>query len=182
MWRARLLVVAVAPALALLAGCSTAVVRTPSSPSPAPAPAPPSEGSEEVGTASWYGSQHHGKRTASGELFDMNQLTAAHRSLPFGTRLRVINRDNNQSTEVRINDRGPFVKGRILDVSYAAARQLGALGSGTFPVRLRIISLPTTPADATPEDQGLARNLASLRWLLTPPSSLLPPRAAFARP
>ena len=69
------------------------------------------------------------------KLFDMNQLTAAHRSLPFGTRLRVINRDNNQSTEVRINDRGPFVKGRILDVSYAAARQLGALGYTDVIVR-----------------------------------------------
>ena len=178
MWRARLRMVAMAPALALLAGCSTAVVTAP--PSPVPAPAPPAEGYEELGVASWYGSQHHGKRTASGELFDMNQLTAAHRSLPFGTRLRVINRDNNQSTEVRINDRGPFVKGRILDVSYAAARQLGALGAGTFPVRLRIISLPTAGADAAPDIPDLSRILAAS--LLAQPSQLLLPPSASPRP
>jgi rare lipoprotein A len=176
MWRARLLMVTMAPALALLAGCSTAVVTAP----PAPAPGPPAEGYEEVGTASWYGTQHHGKRTASGELFDMNQLTAAHRSLPFGTRLRVVNRDNNQSTEVRINDRGPFVKGRILDVSYAAARQLGALGSGTFPVRLRIIALPTTRAETTLDPQAGILDLSSLPSLLTRTSQPLP-SPAFTR-
>ena len=77
----------------------------------------------------------------------MNQLTAAHRTLPFGTRLLVTNRDTSQSAEVRVNDRGPFVKGRILDVSYAAARQLGAVGAGIFPVRLRVIALPGTRAD-----------------------------------
>jgi peptidoglycan lytic transglycosylase len=134
--------------------------------------------SEQVGIASYYGREHDGLRTASGEIFDMNQLTAAHRSLPFGTRLRVTNRDNNQSTEVRINDRGPFVKGRILDVSYAAARQLGALGAGTFPVRLRVVALPTTGADATPRSD-LLTSLASLPSLLTQPS--LPP-PAFNRP
>ena len=180
MWRARLLMAAMAPALAFLAGCSTAVVTT--RPAPVPAPGPPAEGHEEVGVASWYGTQHHGKRTASGELFDMNQLTAAHRSLPFGTRLRVINRDNNRSTEVRVNDRGPFVKGRILDVSYAAARQLGALGSGTFPVRLRIIALPTTRADATPDTQDLTPRLASLPSLLAQTSKLLRAPLTFARP
>ena len=179
MSRARLWMAAMAPALALLAGCST--VTPPPSPVPGPAPSPPAEGYEEVGVASWYGAQHHGKRTASGELFDMNQLTAAHRSLPFGTRLRVTNRDNNQSTEVRINDRGPFVKGRILDVSYAAARQLGALGSGTFPVRLRVVALPTTRADATPRNP-LVTSLVSLPSLLTQPSRLPPSPPAFNRP
>ncbi len=146
---------AMAPALALLAGCSTA---TPRASVPAPA-----EGYEEVGIASWYGAQHHGKRTASGEIFDMNRLTAAHRSLPFGTRLLVTNRDNNRTTEVRVNDRGPFVKGRILDVSYAAARQLGALGSGTFAVRLRVIALPTTPASTTPDTPDLERGASAYR-------------------
>jgi rare lipoprotein A len=92
--------------------------------------------------ASWYGSAHQGRRTASGEVFDLNQLTAAHRTLPFGTRVLVTNRDTSQSAEVRINDRGPFVKGRILDVSYAAARLLGAVGPGTIPVRVRVLSLP----------------------------------------
>jgi len=128
--------------LALLAGCSTAVVTT------RPPAEPPAAGAEEVGYASWYGSRHQGKRTASGEIYDMNQLTAAHRTLPFGTRVLVTNRDTSQSAEVRVNDRGPFVKGRILDVSYAAARQLGAVGAGTFPVRLRVIALPGTGSDA----------------------------------
>lgn len=178
MWRARLWTVALAPALALLAGCSTV---TPSPSPPAPAPGRPAEGYEQIGIASWYGAQHQGKRTASGELFDMNQLTAAHRSLPFGTRLRVTNRDNNQSTEVRINDRGPFVKGRILDVSYAAARRLGALGAGTFPVRLRVVALPTTGADATPRDQLLTR-LASFLSLQAQPSQLPLPPPVFNRP
>lgn len=140
MQRAGLLPTAAVAMLALLAGCSRAVVTSP--------PGPPAAGLEEVGFASWYGAQHQGRRTASGEVFDMNQLTAAHRTLPFGTRLLVTNRDTSQSTEVRVNDRGPFVGGRILDVSYAAARQLGAVGSGIFPVKLRVVSLPGARADA----------------------------------
>jgi rare lipoprotein A len=133
-------VVAAVWALALLAGCSRAVVSTP--------PVPPAAGTEEVGFASWYGAPHHGRRTASGEVYDMHQLTAAHRTMPFGTRLLVTNRDTSQSTEVRVNDRGPFVEGRILDVSYAAARQLGAVGPGIIPVRVRVIALPGTRAAA----------------------------------
>jgi rare lipoprotein A len=107
---------------------------------------PPVAGAEEVGFASWYGAPHHGRRTASGEVYDMYQLTAAHRTLPFGTRLLVTNRDTSQSAEVRVNDRGPFVEGRILDVSYAAARQLGAVGPGVIPVRVRVIALPGSKA------------------------------------
>jgi rare lipoprotein A len=132
--------------LALLAGCSRAVMTGPT--------VPPTTGMEEVGFASWYGAAHHGRRTASGEVFDMNQLTAAHRTLPFGTRVLVTNRDTSQSTEVRVNDRGPFVEGRIMDVSYAAARQLGAIGAGIFPVRLRVISLPGTKASGTSTGDG----------------------------
>lgn len=147
MRRARLRLTVVVPVLALLAGCSSAVVST----SPGP---PPSAGADEVGFASWYGAQHQGRRTASGEVFDMNQFTAAHRTLPFGTRLLVTNRDTSQSAEVRVNDRGPFVQGRILDVSYAAARQLGAVGAGIFPVRLRVIALPGTRADGGPAGDG----------------------------
>jgi rare lipoprotein A len=127
-------------ALACLAGCSRAVVATP--------PVPPSAGLEEVGFASWYGAPHQGRRTASGEVYDMNQLTAAHRTMPFGTRLLVTNRDTSQSVEVRVNDRGPFVDNRILDVSYAAARVLGAVGPGVIPVRLRVIALPGGTAAA----------------------------------
>ena len=132
--RRHLPLVVASAALALLAGCSRAVMTPPS--------VPPVAGMEEVGMASWYGAPHHGRRTASGEVFDMHQLTAAHRTLPFGTRLLVTNRDTSQSAEVRVNDRGPFVEGRILDVSYAAARLLGAVGSGIFPVRVRVLSLP----------------------------------------
>jgi rare lipoprotein A len=130
----RVPLVAALAALALLAGCSRAVMTTP--------PVPPVADREEVGMASWYGAPHHGRRTASGEVYDMHQLTAAHRTLPFGTRVLVTNRDTSQSAEVRVNDRGPFVEGRILDVSYAAARLLGAVGPGIIPVSVRILSLP----------------------------------------
>ena len=139
--RRRIPLVAALAALALLAGCSRAVMTTP--------PVPPVAGREEVGMASWYGAPHHGRRTASGEVYDMHQLTAAHKTLPFGTRVLVTNRDTSQSAEVRVNDRGPFVEGRILDVSYAAARLLGAVGRGTIPVSVRILSLParSSPGD-----------------------------------
>jgi rare lipoprotein A len=121
-------------ALLLLAACARTVATSP--------PRPPTLGSEERGLASWYGYPHHGRRTASGEVFDMRDLTAAHRTLPLGTRLMVTNVDNGQVVEVRINDRGPFVEGRILDLSHGAARLLGAVGSGVIPVRLRVVALP----------------------------------------
>ena len=79
----------------------------------------------ESGNASFYSKAHHGKKTASGERFDMNALTAAHRTLPFGSRVKVTNRSNNRSIVVRINDRGPFVRGRIIDLSVAAASASG---------------------------------------------------------
>jgi rare lipoprotein A len=93
----------------------------------------------ETGRASWYGEAHHGLPTASGERFDMNALTAAHPTLPFGTRLRVVNLDNDREVEVRINDRGPAAPGRVIDLSYAAARALGAVGAGIVPVRLTVL-------------------------------------------
>lgn len=95
---------------------------------------------KEDGRASWYGKNHHGRKTASGEPFDMNALTAAHRKLPFGTYLRVTNLRNGKSVVVRINDRGPFAKGRIIDISYAAAEKLDMLQTGEDPVRLEVIS------------------------------------------
>jgi rare lipoprotein A len=104
-----------------------------------PAPSPHRPGVVESGRASWYGRTHHGQLTASGEPFDMNALTAAHPTLPFGTRLRVVNLDNDRQVDVRINDRGPIVPGRILDLSYAAARALGAVGAGVIPVRFRVL-------------------------------------------
>jgi rare lipoprotein A len=83
-----------------------------------------------TGKASWYGREFQGRKTASGEIFDMNQLSAAHRSLPFGTHLRVTNLENGKTVEVRINDRGPYAKGRVLDFSYGAAKGLGMLRKG----------------------------------------------------
>jgi rare lipoprotein A len=93
----------------------------------------------EEGTASWYGRKFHGKKTASGEKYDMNKLTAAHRTLPFGTKVKVTRLDNNKSVVVRINDRGPFVEGRIIDLSRAAAKKLDMLESGTASVRIKVV-------------------------------------------
>jgi rare lipoprotein A len=90
----------------------------------------------ETGLASWYGPRFHGKRTASGEVFNQNDFTAAHRTLPWGSKVKVTNIANGKSVEVRINDRGPFGKGRIIDVSRAAARVLGIVGSGITTVRI----------------------------------------------
>jgi rare lipoprotein A len=99
-------------------------------------------GSHLNGRASWYGAQHHGRETASGVVFDMHQLTAAHRTLPFGTRVRVTNLLNGRVVEVLINDRGPVIAGRMIDLSYAAARAIGAVGAGVFPVSLEVLALP----------------------------------------
>ena len=93
----------------------------------------------EFGVASYYGHPHHGRRTASGERFDMHEMTAAHRTLPFGTRVRVTNLENGRAVVVRINDRGPWKKDRIVDVSYEAARELHMIGTGTARVRLDIL-------------------------------------------
>jgi rare lipoprotein A (peptidoglycan hydrolase) len=91
------------------------------------------------GVASWYGYPHHGRTTASGRRFDMYELTAAHRTLPLGTRLRVTNLRNGRSVEVIVTDRGPFVKNRVIDLSYAAARQIRMVGPGTVPVQLKVL-------------------------------------------
>lgn len=113
-------------------------------PAPRPEAKPePGPGGGQTGEASWYGEPHHGRTTASGEIYDMNQLTAAHRTLPLGTRVLVTNLKNGRAVEVRINDRGPSVEGRIIDLSFAAAKELGAVPSGTIPVRIRVISLPS---------------------------------------
>jgi rare lipoprotein A len=92
-----------------------------------------------VGVASWYGGKFHGRTTASGEPYDMHALTAAHPSLPFGTRVRVTNLENGRSVVLRINDRGPFAKRRIIDVSRHAAEHLGFLRAGLAKVRVEVI-------------------------------------------
>lgn len=104
-----------------------------------PPPIETMPGSREEGLASWYGKKFHGRRTASGEVYDMNAMTAAHRTLPFGTAVRVENRDNGRSADVVVNDRGPFVKGRVIDLSYAAARAVGLVGSGVARVRVTVL-------------------------------------------
>ena len=100
-------------------------------------PIPAIAGSIETGIASWYGHPYHGRASASGEIYDMEALTAAHRTLPFGTWVRVLNLTNSKLVEVRINDRGPFIEGRIIDLSHAAARVIEMIGPGTAPVRLK---------------------------------------------
>jgi rare lipoprotein A (peptidoglycan hydrolase) len=94
---------------------------------------------EVASTASWYGPGFHGRRTASGEVFDSSALTAAHRSLPFGSRVHVTNLRNGRSVVVKITDRGPFVSGRLIDLSQGAASVLGMISSGTAPVSIKVI-------------------------------------------
>ena len=98
---------------------------------------------ELEGVASWYGGKFHGRLTSSGEVFDTNTMTAAHRTLPFGTIVRVTNVDNGKSAVVKINDRGPFVEGRVIDLSQAAAEQIDMLGQGVARVSLEIVSFAT---------------------------------------
>jgi rare lipoprotein A len=93
----------------------------------------------EKGIASWYGKKFHGRRTANGEVYDMYGMTAAHKRLPFDTLVEVNNLDNGRSVRVRINDRGPFVRGRIIDLTYTAAEKIGMVGPGTARVRIRVV-------------------------------------------
>jgi rare lipoprotein A len=104
--------------------------------------APTPERYTERGKASWYGAPFHGRSTASGERFDMFAPSAAHRTLPFGTIVRVHNLDNDRQVDVRINDRGPFVRGRIVDLSRAAAEQLDMIRAGVAEVRLSVVAWP----------------------------------------
>lgn len=135
----------------LLTGCGAKKVHT-ARVYPAPAPSPsrqasrptriPQTGETETGTASWYGEPYHGRRAANGETYDMEQLTAAHRTLPFDTWVRVHNLNNNRTVDVRITDRGPFVGDRIIDLSRAAAREIEMIGPGLAQVQITIIRAP----------------------------------------
>jgi len=115
----------------------------------------------QTGIASYYGERYQGRKTASGELFDMNKLTAAHRSLPFGTAVRVTNLTNHRSVVVRINDRGPYVGDRIIDLSLEAARHLDMMAAGIVQVRMEAIDAKEQPA-ADITLQGDERRLAVL--------------------
>src|SRR4051812_41761116 len=103
------------------------------------------------GIASYYADAYHGRTTASGETFDMYELTAAHRTLPFGTLVRVTDLDNGRSVTVRINDRGPFIDGRVIDLSLAAAEQLDMVEAGIVPVKLEVLEAPVQFAGAGAE-------------------------------
>lgn len=122
----------------LAAGCARV--------SPPPPAQPAAPGWSDNGVASWYGDPFHGRLTASGETYDMEAMTAAHRTLPFGTLLRVRNLDNGREAMVRINDRGPFVRGRDLDLSRRAAREIDMIPAGTARVRMTIVDAPPPPS------------------------------------
>jgi len=132
---------------------------------------------DETGIASWYGEQFHGKYTANGETFDLNQLTAAHRTLPMPTVVRVTNLENGRSMEVRVNDRGPYARGRILDLSRRAAQLLGFEGQGTAKVRVQI----DVPASIQVASLAGRRGTESELAAASPPQAA-PVRAVAAQP
>jgi rare lipoprotein A len=105
-------------------------------------------GFEQTGLASWYGRKFHGRKTSNGETYDMYAMTAAHKTLPLGTFVRVSNLVNGKSVDVRVNDRGPFVRGRIIDLSYTAAKRIGVVGPGTARVRVEALGVPSSKAAA----------------------------------
>jgi rare lipoprotein A len=149
----------------IFAGCSHRAYSPPppasvptNRPAPPSAPSGPPPSTErqpaiagqyaEEGVASWYGDPFNGHRTSNGEIYDMNQFTAAHRTLPFGAVLRVTNLANGKQTQVRVNDRGPFVANRIIDLSLSAARAIEMVGPGTAAVRIEMLSGPNPNAGA----------------------------------
>jgi rare lipoprotein A len=140
------LIVLVIGAVAL-AGCGHKKrARVTPLPPPPRTPLAVQPGHIEEGIASWYGHPYHGRAAANGEIYDMEKMTAAHRTLPFNTWVRVHDLDNQRTTEVRITDRGPFVGGRIIDLSHAAARQLEMIGPGVARVRIEVIRTPPNAA------------------------------------
>jgi rare lipoprotein A len=131
--------------LSLFTGCARKTsARVPSSVKPAPI------GETESGIASWYGAPYNGRRSANGEVYDMEKLTAAHRTLPFDTWVEVTNLENKKRIDVRITDRGPFVKGRIIDLSLAAAREIDMVAAGTVRVKLKVIQKPQKQKEPLP--------------------------------
>jgi rare lipoprotein A len=111
-------------------------------------PIPSSQGFVEEGTASWYGQDFHGRKTSNGETYDMYAMTAAHKTLPMNVHLKVTNLNNDRFIIVRINDRGPFVKNRVIDLSYAAAKELEIVTPGTAPVRIEALGYRTKTSES----------------------------------
>ena len=157
--RASFLAFTIVSSLLFAAGCNRRARQTQGPPAPTPVPQqvpplqptapPPAHGQQgpangwvEEGVASWYGYPFQGRRTSNGEVYDMHEFTAAHRTLPFNAMVRVTNLTNGKQTEVRINDRGPFVANRVIDLSLSAAQAIEMVGPGTARVRLEVISGP----------------------------------------
>jgi rare lipoprotein A len=189
------------------AGCNhrSRQTQTPPAPTPAPqqvplppatptAPAhgqlPSANGWVEEGVASWYGYPFQGRRTSNGEIYDMHEFTAAHRTLPFNAMVRVTNLTNGKQTEVRINDRGPFVANRVIDLSLSAAQAIEMVGPGTAHVRLEVISGPNPSVGYFGVQVGaflVQENAARLKAQLEsryPPVSVVPfesPNGTFYR-
>ena len=138
----------------------TPAARHPKTP-PAPAPA----GYTEEGNASWYGKPFDGRRSSNGEIYDMHKLTAAHRTLPFDTMVRVTNLNNGKSTIVRITDRGPFIENRIIDLSFAAAHEIESVGPGVVPVRLEVLGNVDVSSGYFTVQVGAFRNLPNAEHL-----------------
>ncbi len=138
-YRSRPLSIALPLALLLLSSCAKRHHAS------AAVPPAPRIQSAETGLASWYGYPYHGRPAADGEIYDMERLTAAHRTLPFGTRVRVTNLSNQKTVDVRIIDRGPFIDGRIIDLSHAAAEAIDLIGPGVAPVRLDVLAIAEIP-------------------------------------
>ena len=144
-------------AVTLFIGCATSTPPPPRPPNyPKPyrvgknwyQPIPHSRGFVQKGRASWYGRKFHGRKTSSGEVYNMYAMTAAHKTLPLGTYVRVYNLTNRREIVVRINDRGPFVRGRIIDLSFTAAKKIGIVGPGTAPVKITALG-KRAPATAS---------------------------------
>ena len=146
----------------LIYGCASSTPRSQPPPSGKPGypkpykvlgkwyqPLPHSEGFRQRGIASWYGRDFHGKKTSNGEIYNMYAMTAAHKTLPLGTYVEVHNRENSRSIVVRINDRGPFVRGRIIDLSYTAAKDIGIVGPGTARVEVVALGRPASSAGSS---------------------------------
>jgi len=116
------------------------------------------KGATEKGLASWYGEPYHGRRTASGEIYDMHEMTAAHRTLPFGTVVKVTRRDTGDDVKLRITDRGPFIKGRIIDLSFAGAKKIGLDIDGVAPVKVVVVGWQEPPKKKAKEKNRAAKH------------------------
>jgi rare lipoprotein A len=137
-------------------------------------------GTTQKGIASWYGVPYHGRLAASGEIYDMEQFTAAHRSFPFNTWVEVTDLDNGKKVDVRVNDRGPFVRHRIIDLSLAAAREIDMVGPGTARVKLKVIAPPRAFAQAVPQPAPVPAPAAGLYTVQAGAFSTADRAASFA--